>query len=46
MMKWNSLYRIIDNILDIAESERDEDTKVDMIAEYLINDLNIDMEPK
>lgn len=45
-MKWNSLYRIIDNILDIAESERDEDDKVDMIAEYLIGDLDLEMESK
>lgn len=46
MLKWSSLYRIIDNILDIAESERDEDDKVDMIAEYLIEDLDLDMEDK
>ena len=45
-MKWNELYRIIDNILDIAESEQDEDTKVDMIAEYLIGDLGLEMEGK
>ena len=35
------LLRIIDNILDVAESERDEDTKVDMIYEYLVGDLDI-----
>lgn len=45
-MEWNSLYRIIDNILDIAESERDEDDKVDMIAEYLIGDFDLEMESK
>lgn len=43
-MKWNELYRIIDNILDVAESERDEDTKVDMIAESLIGDFGLEME--
>lgn len=37
------LLRIIDNILDIAESERDEDTKVDMIYEYLVGDLDINV---
>ena len=46
MLKWNSLYRIIDNILDIAESEWDENDKVDMIAEYLIEDLDLEMEDK
>lgn len=45
-MKWNELYRIIDNILDVAESERDEDTKVEIIAEYLINDFGLEMEDK
>ena len=43
-LKWNELYRIIDNVLDIAESERDEDTKVDMVAEYLISDLGLEVE--
>jgi hypothetical protein len=37
------LLRIIDNILDVAESERDEDTKVDMIYEYLVGDLDINV---
>lgn len=43
-MKKLELGRIVDNILDIAESERDEDLKLEMICMQLIEDLDLDIE--
>ena len=38
------LERIVDNIMDIAESERDEDLKLEMICIQLIEDLDLEIE--
>lgn len=38
------LGRIVDNIIDIAESERDEDLKLEMICAQLIEDLDLEIE--
>lgn len=43
-MKKLELGRIVYNILDIAESERDEDLKLEMICMQLIEDLDLDIE--
>lgn len=43
-MKKLELGRIVDNILDIAESERDGDLKLEMICMQLIEDLDLDIE--
>ena len=43
-MKRLELGRIADYILDIAESERDEDVKLEMICEQLIESLDLDIE--
>lgn len=37
------LGRIVDNIIDIAESERDEDLKLEMICIQLIEDLDLEI---
>lgn len=43
MMKKYELTRIADNIIDIAESERDNDLKVEMVCMRLIEDLGIEI---
>lgn len=43
-MKRLELGRIVDEIMDIAESERDEDLKLEMICEQLIDNLDLDIE--
>lgn len=43
-MKRIELGRIVDYILDIAESERDEDVKLEIICEQLIESLDLDIE--
>lgn len=37
------LGRIVDSIMDIAESERDEDLKLEMICMELIENLDLDI---
>lgn len=39
------LERIISYLIDIAESERDFDTKSEIIREELINDFELDVLP-
>lgn len=41
---WNDLHRIINDILDVADTNKSEDIKMDMIGAILENEFNIEIE--